>query len=373
MALPADAAADRSGLVEAAVARYAHGLREAGNPLVLHPELWASCERQARQILGECVDALHGAPVEVAQEAELASMALGVQRSSEKVPPIDSVHAARVLFDAGVGTMTEAAARLPADITLPRCLSAVRMLHEAIFTRVSAAAIGYESATLRDVGEVSTARRHQLARDLHDHIGSSISLALRCLDLYEAERAKGVTSTRDRLADARHALRDVFGFTRSMVSGLRVNELHDGLKEEIDAYSAAASDRPAEVSSRIDGDESWLPEQARQELFLVVREALRNAFTHARARHIDVLVSIFPDAVHATVTDDGVGLPHRRDGEGTGLTAMRQRVTALGGTLELIGGPGRGTRVQVRFPLDGDGDRDGDGESGAGGAVGGVR
>ncbi|MFP3991529.1 ATP-binding protein [Streptomyces sp. E11-3] len=353
MGLSADSATDRSRLIEAAVTRYADGLREAGNPLVLRPELWVSCEKQARQILGECFDTLYGTQVQVAAEAELASMALGVQRSSEKVPPIDSVHAARVLFDVAVQAMTEAAARLPSDVALAQCLTAVRMLHKAIFTRVSAAAIGYESATLRDVGEASTARRHQIARDLHDHIGSSISLALRCLDLHAMEQANGVASTRDRLGDARQALLDVFGFTRSMVSGLRVNELHDGLKEEIDAYSAAASDRPAEVRSRIDGDESWLPERARQELFLVVREGLRNAFTHARANHIDILVSIFPDAAHATVADDGVGLTRHRDGEGTGLTAMRQRVSALGGTLELISETGQGTRVQVRIPLEG--------------------
>ncbi|MEU6483385.1 ATP-binding protein [Streptomyces sp. NPDC046887] len=353
MGLSADPATDRTRLVDTAVARYADGLREAGNPLVLRPELWVSCEKQARQILGECVDTLLGMPVEVAAEAELVSMALGVQRSDDHVPPIDSVHAARLLFDVAVGTMTETAARLPADLVLSRFLTAVRMLHEAIFTRVSAAAIGYESATLRDVGQASTARRHRIARDLHDHVGSSISLALRCLDLYALEQANGVTAPRDRLADARQALRDVFGFTRSMVSGLRVNELHDGLKEEIDAYSAAASDRPAEVRCRIDGDESWLPEQARQELFLVIREALRNAFAHARADHIDILVSVFPDAVHATVADDGAGLPPLLDGGGTGLTAMRQRVAALGGTLELISEPGQGTRIGLRFPLGG--------------------
>ncbi|MEU1087363.1 sensor histidine kinase [Streptomyces sp. NPDC005576] len=355
MELSADPAADRSCLIDSSVVRYADGLREAANPLVLRPELWVSCERQARQILDECIATLHGTPVPVAAEAELTSMALGVQRSFEKVSPIDSVHAARVLFDVAVETMTEAATQLPAEVALSRFLTAVRMLHKGIFARVSAAAIGYESTTLHNVGQASTARRHQLARDLHDHIGSSISLALRCLDLYTMEQAKGVTSTRDRLQDARQALRDVFSFTRTMVSGLRVNELHDGLKEEIDAYSAAASDRPAEVDSRIDGDESWLPEQTRQELFLVVREALRNAFAHARANHIDVLVSVFPDAAHATVTDDGVGLPDPRDGDGTGLTAMRQRVAALGGTLELISQPGQGTRVQLRIPLDGTG------------------
>ncbi|TRV80410.1 hypothetical protein FKN01_06575 [Streptomyces sp. 130] len=355
MELSADPAIERSRLVDSAVARYAEGLRKTTNPLVLRPELWVSCEKQGRQILGECIATLHGTPVQVAAEAELTSMALGVQRSFEKVSPIDSVHAARVLFDVAVETMTEAAAQLPPDVALSRFLTAVRMLHEGIFARVSAAAIGYESVTLRGVGQASTARRHQLARDLHDHIGSSISLALRCLDLYVMEQEKGVASTRDRLQDARQALRDVFTFTRTMVSGLRVNELHDGLKEEIDAYSAAASDRPAEVVSRIDGDESWLPEHTRQELFLVVREALRNAFAHARAGRIDILVSLFPDAAHATVTDDGVGLPPARDGkgDGTGLTAMRQRVTALGGTLELISEPGRGTRVQLRIPLDG--------------------
>ncbi|GAA3486451.1 sensor histidine kinase [Streptomyces cremeus] len=350
-------------LVDTALGVYAEALREAGSPLVLRPELWHSCERQGREILTECLGALYGADEDVSRDAEFVSMALGVRRSHDEVSPVDSVHAARVLFDAAVTTMQEATAVLPAELALPRLMIAVRTLHRAISTRVGAAAIGYDSATLRGVGEVSNQRRHQLARDLHDHVGSSIGLALRCLDLYAMEQETGVHGSRDRLADARQALRDVFRLTRSLVSGLRANELHDNLKQEIDSYSAAASTGPVDVRTRIHGDETWLPERFRQEVFLVVREALRNAFAHAAAEHIDISVSVFPDAVHGVVADDGVGLPDalasadgaghraRSASDGSGLIAMRQRVTGLGGTLELAGARGQGTEVRFRIPL----------------------
>jgi signal transduction histidine kinase len=88
----------------------------------------------------------------------------------------------------------------------------------------------------------------------------------------------------------------------------------------------------------------------RDELFLVLREAVLNAVRHSGAHRIAVLVSVSGGRVQAEVADDGRGLA-RNPSPGTGLSSMRERVATLGGTLTLGGGPQRGTRVKVQVPL----------------------
>ncbi|AWT44535.1 MULTISPECIES: sensor histidine kinase [Streptomyces] len=341
----------RAAVVEAVIAAYAAGLREADSALVRNDRIWNSARDQARDILTECLAALHGEQVQVAMEAELTSMALGMRRAFEQIPPIDSLFAAHVLFEVGTDALVEEARAFPAGTGMSRLTRAVRMLHSSISTRVRAAAIGYEASTLRGVGAANTARRDQLARDIHDHIGSSLALALRCLDLYEADLAAG-GSAQSRIADARQALRDTFRFTRSLVSGLRSYELRDSLQAEINSYTQAATDG-AQVVVGINGDEAWLPADRREEIFLVVRECLRNAFTHAAASRIDVDVTIAPDCVACTVEDDGRGFDPAAPATGRsgGMSSMRERVTGLGGTLRVASYPGIGTRVHFQVPL----------------------
>jgi signal transduction histidine kinase len=88
----------------------------------------------------------------------------------------------------------------------------------------------------------------------------------------------------------------------------------------------------------------------RDELFLVLREAVLNAVRHSGGRRITVVVSVSGGRVQAEVADDGRGLPDDA-ARGTGLSSMQERVAILGGTLTVAGGPRAGTRVKVQVPL----------------------
>ncbi|WP_424212986.1 sensor histidine kinase [Streptomyces sp. BI20] len=351
---------------------YGDALRRAGNPLVATETVWLSARAQAEGILTECLRALHEDgttgtgpdtadpenPGGIDPEAEWTSLAVGVRRAAERIDPIDSIRAAQALFETASLVLVDEARALPADTALAHLGRASRTLHRAISSRVAAAAIGYEASTLRHVGEANTARRDELARDIHDHIGSSLSLALRCLDLYEAELALGRTQDpaqggRDRLADARKALLSTFGFTRRLVGGLRAYDLRDSLSAEIDEYTRTASTHGARVTVTLNGDETWMTDRQREEIFLVVRECLRNAFAHAAAQRVDVLVNIAPDLVEGTVEDDGTGFdPDAADHRpGGGIAGMGERVRALGGAFTLTGRPGHGTRARFTVPL----------------------
>jgi len=91
-------------------------------------------------------------------------------------------------------------------------------------------------------------------------------------------------------------------------------------------------------------------------LLRTAQEALANAAKHARATRVGVTLSYMGDVVRLDVRDDGIGFASERaDGVagergGFGLTAMRQRALALGGTLEIESEIGGGTAVCASIP-----------------------
>ncbi len=89
-------------------------------------------------------------------------------------------------------------------------------------------------------------------------------------------------------------------------------------------------------------------------LLAILRETLSNVYRHARATCVMVRLAVERDMLMLEVVDDGVGLDPTRADVATGhygLAGMRERVAALGGTLEIHSQPGAGTRVVVRAPV----------------------
>jgi len=95
-------------------------------------------------------------------------------------------------------------------------------------------------------------------------------------------------------------------------------------------------------------------------IYFCAREAIQNAAKHAGAgATVTVTLARRRDAVEFTVSDDGVGISPEMDPEGTGITGMRDRIEAAGGTLEIVSPAGGGTRVHGTVPLPRDHLRDG--------------
>lgn len=96
-----------------------------------------------------------------------------------------------------------------------------------------------------------------------------------------------------------------------------------------------------------------------EQAYLVIREAVRNAVAHPGCARVRVSLEVEDAELRGRVEDDGAGFDSGGDpgGEegtspaGMGLLSMRERTELLGGRLEIISGPGRGTTVEVRMPL----------------------
>jgi signal transduction histidine kinase len=91
-----------------------------------------------------------------------------------------------------------------------------------------------------------------------------------------------------------------------------------------------------------------LPAEIEASAYFIVAEALTNVVKHAHAGRAEVTVSVEDGTLRIEVRDDGTG---GADPNGQGLVGVRDRVTTLGGRLEIEGSVGGGTRVAATLPL----------------------
>jgi len=102
---------------------------------------------------------------------------------------------------------------------------------------------------------------------------------------------------------------------------------------------------------RVDGDEAGVPGHVRGQLFLMLREAVRNAVSHSGCGSLSIGLDIAPERIVGSVEDDGQGFDAAAGNGGVGLRSMRERAALLDGDLKLDCEPGRGTRVELSVPL----------------------
>lgn len=192
-------------------------------------------------------------------------------------------------------------------------------------------------------GDHGWSERRRLARQLHDELGNALAVALHRIELSEDDPGNGPAH----LAAAKKALGEAVRENRSLIGGLREQGRTPPVREAIEAFLADAAPT-ARVTVAVTGDESAASERCRRELFLVLREALRNCFAHAAAGQVEVTVRTTRRWLYARVEDDGTGLT---GDAGHGLRSMTERVEDLGGRLRILNGPGGGTRIEIHLPL----------------------
>lgn len=204
--------------------------------------------------------------------------------------------------------------------------------------------------------------RLRIARDLHDVLAHNISLinvqagvALHLMD----ERPE---QARTALSAIKQASKDALTELRSVLDILRSGDEHaprapaPTLRRLDDLVSRAAAAGLA-VRTEIEGKARPLPSGVDGAAFRVVQEALTNVTRHAGPATATVRLSYGERDLTVQVDDDGLGSAsqgeHSTLGSGRGIVGMRERVTVLGGDLEVGPRPGGGFRVRARLPLDG--------------------
>jgi signal transduction histidine kinase len=149
---------------------------------------------------------------------------------------------------------------------------------------------------------------------------------------------------------------ELLGEGRDKVKYLRAaggseNELSQALAVEGEQLSL---EQPAEFRLSNEGVPRDLHPVVREEAFMIIREALGNAFRHADAKHIEVDLSYGESGLRIRVRDDGRGVSAEVLTSGRqnrfGLVGMREGALKLSAQLDIWSRPGAGTEVELRIP-----------------------
>ncbi len=334
-------------LRHAAVISFRDHLRAAGNRLADIPEATAQLLRQAESVLDDIEAALGGSrPPEC--EGERLSVEIGASRAVRGVHPIESAHAAVTMYQVLLPIVLD---RTRADGDPETGLrTAAGVLQESIMLRVGIGAVSYASFLLEKMNHAHRDERRRIGRELHDRAAHSVGVVLQDLDLYEVYAATDPARAMPRIVTARAALREALDLIRGLATELRESAVEvGGLAKALGDYVATRVPPSIHATVSVTGDEQ-LPDDACEELYLVLREAIRNAVLHSGARTLEVTVTVTDAEVHASVRDDGQGFDLAAAlvaRSGIGLSSMRERLELLGGTFTITATPDAGTTISI--------------------------
>jgi two-component system, NarL family, sensor histidine kinase DesK len=200
-----------------------------------------------------------------------------------------------------------------------------------------------------EIGRLAVAdERLRFSRDLHDTLGHHLTVIAAKAEL----ASKLATATPERsqheILDVQRLARESLAELRTAVGGYRTTSLHGELERARQALATANihAELPAADSPEL--DPAVLP-AARQELFgWVVREGVTNTIRHSKANTCTVQIT----ATSVEIVDDGQpsGERHESDPLGHGLTGLRERVRAAGGTMVVGHTSDGGFRLHVEVP-----------------------
>jgi signal transduction histidine kinase len=231
---------------------------------------------------------------------------------------------------------------LPADAEA-RLASFTELVATAIANAESRAELMASRARIVAAADES---RRRIERDLHD--GTQQQLVTLMLELKKAEATPPgeESGLRVQLVRTRRALADVLEGLQQISRGIHPAILSKGgLGPALNALS-----RRSAVHVELDlRTEKRLPEHIEVAVYYVASEALANAAKHASASVVTIELDVQDAMVRLEISDDGIGGADPT--KGSGLTGLRDRVEALGGTLEVTSPAGGGTRLLINIPV----------------------
>ena len=216
--------------------------------------------------------------------------------------------------------------------------------------------IGVAMENTQLIGQLKKAaaveERQRLARELHDAVTQTLFSASLIAEVLPRIMERNPEEGRRRLEELRQLSRGALAEMRTLLMELRPAALveaplADLLRQLTEAFSGRAR-LPIDLS--ITGDPSALEPDVKIAFYRVAQEALNNVAKHSGATRAGISLEVSPDQVELTIVDNGVGFdPDGVGGDHLGVPIMRERVEAIGATLEIVSQPGQGTSVTATW------------------------
>jgi signal transduction histidine kinase len=259
---------------------------------------------------------------------------------------LQSIASAPIIVDGavwGLVTIASTGGPLP-DRTEDRLAGFTELVGTAIANAQTRTELS--ASRIRIVAAADQTRR-RIERDLHDGIQQRlVSLALKAQMIQTmtprppdqiqgelSQLADGLGTALDELREISHGIHPALLSESGLGPALEALARRSAVPVELDLNLGPRLDQHIEAAG-----------------YYIAAEAITNAAKHARASVIEVCANARDGALTLSVSDDGAG--GADPGRGSGITGLRDRVEALGGTILVISPPGHGTTLHVQLPAD---------------------
>jgi signal transduction histidine kinase len=191
--------------------------------------------------------------------------------------------------------------------------------------------------------------RH-LSRELHDDFGQILT-AMGAM-LQRAGRSADASVKAD-LREVIEIVQSTLDKVRSLSQALHPVALEEaGLESAVDTYIPLFEKRTGiAVQYEKSGESRSVDPAVAIHLYRVLQEALNNVARHSQSKAANVRLRFAPTEVVLEVEDQGVGLKHKVENAGMGLTSMRERAELVSGRIEFLDGTAGGALVRLTAPL----------------------
>jgi two-component system NarL family sensor kinase len=211
----------------------------------------------------------------------------------------------------------------------------------------------------RHIIEAQEAERQRVARELHDGVNQILASAKMRLHKVDERHGELSPATREILSRCEKLIVQALEENRRIAHNLRPTDLdHLGLAETCHNLCREIESRTnLRINCKIGRAIGRLPANVELNLFRIVQEAMNNIEKYARAKTVDLHLTMRGEAIVLKIRDDGRGFdPNKvnlikKNRRGSGLANMRERAASVNGTCDLRSTPKSGTTITVSVPL----------------------
>jgi two-component system, NarL family, sensor histidine kinase LiaS len=204
----------------------------------------------------------------------------------------------------------------------------------------------------KQIQEIVSQERNRLARELHDSVSQQLFAASMFMSAItesqsdmEKTEMKQFKVVEEMIHQSQLEMRALLLHLRPVA--LKGKSLHEGMKELL-----------LELAQKVTMDINWkmepvtLDKGIEDHLFRILQESISNTLRHAKANSLEVLLIVRDGMIILRITDDGIGFNAEESKTGSyGLQNMHERAVELGGTMQLVSVPNKGTKLEVKIPL----------------------
>ncbi|AMM94382.1 sensor histidine kinase [Peribacillus simplex] len=204
----------------------------------------------------------------------------------------------------------------------------------------------------KQIQEIVSQERNRLARELHDSVSQQLFAASMFMSAItesqsdmEKTEMKQFKIVEEMIHQSQLEMRALLLHLRPVA--LKGKSLQAGMKELLE-----------ELAQKVTMDINWkmetvtLDKGIEDHLFRILQESISNTLRHAKANSLEVLLIVRDGLIILRITDDGIGFNVEESKTGSyGLQNMHERAVELGGTMQLVSVPNKGTKLEVKIPL----------------------